>query len=158
MKEENKAQELVRPFGMHIPDEYQEKFYEGIERDEHVAPPIKPVTVDENAAKKKLYLLLYVLVSDEDNVEDLYQYEFFKGTSYDVYEKIKNVMGDNNEVGLDVMKSRILVDSPKIRISTKCSIYSFMKNAITTGKVIDDSGFNIDEYYYEVDEEDEEEE
>ena len=143
---------------MDVPKEKEDEFYEGIEKDEHVAPLIKPVTIDETAAKKKLYLLLYVLVSAEDNVEDSYQYEFFKGTSFDAYEKIRNMMGDNNEIGLDVVRSRILVDSPKIRISTKCSIYSFMKNLITTGKVIDDSGFNIDDFYYEPEEDDEEEE
>lgn len=65
-------------------------------------------------------------------------------------------MSNNNEVGLDIMRSRILVDSPKIRISTKCSIYSFMKNMLTTGKVIDKTGFNIDDFYYEQEEDEEE--
>lgn len=153
--EENKKN-LKRVIFMDVPKEKEDEFYEGIERDEHVAPLIKPVTIDKDAAKEKLYLLLYVLVPSEDNVEDSYQYEFFKGTSFEAYAKIRDMMSNNNEVGLDIMRSRILVDSPKIRISTKCSIYSFMKNMITTGKVIDETGFNIDDFYYEPEEDEEE--
>lgn len=115
---------------------------------------IKPFEMDERMMQEKEYLLLLVFTADE--YEDEKTFEFITGTTTQVYNRVKQIMGKDNECCLDIKKSSIIVDSPKVSISKRISIYKFMKNAIVTGKVIEDTGFDIDEFYYE-DSEDEEE-
>lgn len=115
---------------------------------------IKPFEMDERMMQEKEYLLLLVFTADE--YEDEKIFEFITGTTTQVYNRVKQIMGKDNECCLDIKKSSIIVDSPKVSISKRISIYKFMKNAIVTGKVIEDTGFDIDEFYYE-DSEDEEE-
>lgn len=136
---ENK--ELIKPFTMKLEEEQKEL--------------IKPFKVDESLVTEKLYLLL--LVFSHDEYEDERTFEFIEGTSAEVYNYIKMLLEDDNDLKLDLKKSTILVDSPRVTISKRINLYKFMKNVIVTGKVIDDSGFNIDDFYYG-DEDDEEEE
>lgn len=122
------------------------------EEKEKLARPYELDTEDIND-KKKLYLLLMVFM-DKNDGENVRDFEFFKGTSQEVYDYIKDLMvyDDNSDLILLIDESRILVDSPKISISYKCSFYKFMKNMYELGKVKDDN-YNIEDYHDESSEE-----
>ena len=47
------------------------------------------------------------------------------------------------------MKSRVYVDAPDVQISRKVSFYIFMKNMKVTGRVVDDTSFDIEDYKYD---------
>lgn len=108
---------------------------------------IKPFVVNDKSSKLKLYLILKYYNSGNDGAEDYRDFEFFNGTTSDVYAHLKLEIETSTD--FDVMRSRILVDSPNISISHKCSIYTFMKDAKDTGRVIDNTSFDIQDYYYD---------
>lgn len=108
---------------------------------------IKPFTIEE-APKVKLYLVLKYYSTNSDYVEDYRDYEYFRGTTQEMYDHLKVELETSDE--FDAMKSRVLVDSPNITISHKCSVYMFMKNARDIGKVKDESSFDITDYYYDL--------
>lgn len=147
----------IKPFSMGITDD-QIRAIEGEEgvrkRRESLE---KPFIMDETMMKEKEYLVLMEFEFPEEDRENERFFDFITGTTATVYEYIKNIMYNNNESGLDIMHSYVLVDSPKVSISKKITIYKFMKNAIVTGKVVDESGFDIEEYYYDPEDEEEEE-
>lgn len=148
----------IKPFSMIITDD-DIRAVEGEEavqkRHENLQ---KMITIDETMVQTKEYLLLTEFVLSDENAENERNFEFITGTTADIYNHIKNMMFDENVAGLDIMHSYVIVDSPKVSISKRITIYKFMKNAIVTGKVIDDSGFDIEEYYYDDPDEEEEEE
>lgn len=148
----------IKPFSMIITDD-DIRAVEGEEavqkRHENLQ---KMITIDETMVQNKEYLLLTEFVLSDDNAENERNFEFITGTTADIYNHIKNMMFDGNVAGLDIMHSYIIVDSPKVSISKRITIYKFMKNAIVTGKVIDESGFDIEDYFYEDPDESEEEE
>lgn len=146
----------IKPFSMVLSDDD----IRAVEGDEGITKRKealeKPFIIDETMIQEKEYLLL--LVFTIDNYEDEKTFEFITGTTVDVYKFIKDQMANDNESCLDIKKSFVIVDSPKVSISKRITIYKFMKNALVTGKVIDDSGFNIDEFYYKDSDEEIEEE
>lgn len=146
-------QKKIKPFSMILTDVDIRNIEgeEGVQRRRMK----KPFIIDETMVQEKEYLLLLVFTSDD--YEDEKTFEFITGTSSTVYKYIRNLMGKDNEVCLDVKKSMLLVDSPKVSLSKRVSVYKFMKNTIATGKVIEDTGFDIDEFYYQ-DEDDNSEE
>lgn len=153
---ENKN-EKIKPFSMVITDD-DIRAVEGEEavKERHEALQ-KPFIMDETMMKEKEYLVLMEFEFPEEDRENERFFDFITGTTSTVYEYIKGIMYNDNESGLDIMHSYVIVDSAKVTISKRITIYKFMKNAIVTGKVIDESGFNIDEYYYEDPDEEEEE-
>lgn len=154
--ENNNNEKKIKPFSMIITDD-DIRSVEGEEAVERRHENLQKVfTVDETVIKEKEYLLLLEFVLG-DNEENERNYEFITGTTEKVYDYIKGMMFDDNIAGLDVMHSYVIVDSPKVSISKRITIYKFMKNAIVTGRVIDESGFDIEEYYYEDPDENEEE-
>lgn len=115
---------------------------------------ISPVVWAKKEEQKKLYLILLVFYDDatkrgEEEI-DYNAFEFFTGTTQEVYNRIKECIDTTNEEGYhlyaDIHKSQILVDSPKVKISDGVSIYHFMKNMKKMGKVVDDTDFDIEEY------------
>ena len=115
---------------------------ETVEQEEVIAP------------KEKLYLILKYYNSGEEGAEDYRDFEFFTGTTQALYDHMKTEIEMTDD--LDIMRSRVLVDSHNITISHKCSIYVFMKDAKDTGRVVDNTSFDIHDYYYETDNEIEE--
>ena len=108
---------------------------------------IKPFTHTEDPnTKPKLYLILKYYVNDD--VEDEKTWEFFKGTSQELYDHIKAELLQYDNP-MDVMKSRVLVDSPKVTISYKYTVAALMRNYRAYNKVKDESSFDINEYIYE---------
>lgn len=98
----------------------------------------------------KLYLVLAVYQSTEDNVEDTRDFFFEKGRQK-VFDKIKEILQSGDS--LDVMRSLIYVDSTKVPISKRTSVYRFMKDAIDSNKVLNNTSFDIDDYWYDVEDE-----
>lgn len=154
---ENNKNEKIKPFSMVITDD-DIRAVEGEEavKERHEKLQ-KPFIMDETMMKEKEYLVLMEFEFPEEDRENERFFDFITGTTATVYDYIKDIMYNDNEAGLDIMHSYVLVDSPKVSISKRITIYKFMKNAIVTGKVIDESGFNIDEFYYEDPDEEEEE-
>ncbi len=143
-----------KPFLAVIPDEV----IRDIEGEEAVkakhAAMEKPITINMELKEKKNYLVLFEIVND--NCENERIFEFFTGTREDLYWYLKNYMGECNEAGIDVMKSKLLVEGAKFKFKNAPSIYRFMKDTLVRG-IADDPHPDIDEYYYEEDHEEEEE-
>ena len=108
---------------------------------------IKPFTRVETPSTKLYLVLKYYDEKDLDG-EEIRDFEFFEGTSQDLYDYLKAEIEADSDTQLDVMRSRILVDSPKISISHKCSVYMFMKDLRNRGVVMDDTSFDIEDYFY----------
>lgn len=144
-----------KPFGMVVPDEVI-RHVEGEEavKAKHAAME-KPVTINMDLKEKKNYLVLFEIIKDDSENER--NFEFFTGTREDLYWYLKNYMGECNEAGIDVMKSKLLVEGAKFKFKNAPSIYTFMKDTLTRG-IADDPHSDIDEYYYEESKDDEEEE
>lgn len=108
---------------------------------------IKPFTRVETQSTKLYLVLKYYDEKDLDG-EEIRDFEFFEGTSQDLYDYLKAEIEADSDTQLDVMRSRILVDSPKISISHKCSVYMFMKDLRNRGVVLDNTSFDIEDYFY----------
>ena len=147
MKNEKK---LVSPFtSMIVPDDVI-RHVEGEEavKARHEALT-KPVTFSDSSAKRKKYLILFEIVNSE--CENERTFEFYTGTREELYWYLKNYMGDNNEIGVDVMKSIMIVNGSRFTFKNAPSIYRFMKDTLVRG-IVDDPHPDIDEYYYEAEE------
>lgn len=110
---------------------------------------IKPFEIlAEGAADptQKMYLVLLYINSNDDNVEDSKDFFFIRGRQ-DVFDALKDALENYNA---DAMRSLIFVDSPKVTISTRTSVYKFMKDMIDTNRVLNDSDFDIQDYYYDI--------
>jgi hypothetical protein len=152
--EENTTKKLVKPFTVGVTVEHKEENNEPEPEKKLEKPFIIHTELLEQPTK--LYLILKTYIRG-DGFENSRDWEFFTGTTQDLYDYlVEEILDDTPGISLDVMKSRVLVDSPNIKISHKCSIYTFMKDTLTTGKVVNTNGnFDIQDYYYQ-DEEDEE--
>lgn len=117
-------------------------------------PVEKPfVTKFDPDVKQKMYLILWERTVD--NGENEHDWQFFNGTTQSLYSYIRDqiILGEEEHCyPIDVMKSRLLVDSPKIPLSKHVSIYLFMKDMIIKEKVTEDSNFDIENYYYDEEE------
>lgn len=112
-------------------------------------PMVKPFTT-KFTPKEKLYLILKVseVVTCADNQDPVInEFEYFIGTTQQLYDALKPEI-ENADCKLDVEQSLVLVDSPNIRISHICTVAMFMKDVRDTGKVIDDTSFDINDYTY----------
>lgn len=102
----------------------------------------------KNDPNNKLYLILFY-IENQDNSDSEYTttFEFVTGRQK-TYDMIKDMLKDP-EYGrfIDVSKSRVYADSPKIQISHKVSIYKFMYDMKYKNLVEDnDSSFDIDDW------------
>lgn len=129
--------EMVKPFTTNVSNNNVEG--------ESTPRTVRPFTTKDTP--KKLYLILKYYTSKEDNIEDYRSFEFYKGTSQDLYDHLKSEIETHDE--LDIMRSRVLVDSPTITISRKCTIYMFMRDMRSEGRITDESSFDIEDYSYD---------
>lgn len=171
---------MIKPFTVEIGKEEKGNSAEQITPTNEVkkeAP--KPTTVVRNGEEmvqpfttidtptRKLYLLLKVY-NDADageGAEQLRDFEFFTGTSQELYDKVREEILESDDSSvrqkIDVMQSMILVDSNKITIGVAmsknkpCSMYKIMKNLKDQGKVVDETSFDIEDYKYDSDNEQE---
>ena len=109
---------------------------------------IKPFTMDENKSKEKLYLILAYYDSLVENGEDEKDWEFFRGTTQGLYDHVKLMMTSDKR--FDAMRSKIFVDSPSITIgSANTSVFRIMLELREKGRVVDDTSFDIRDYYWD---------
>lgn len=178
---ETEKKGMIKPFTVEIGKEEQDESVNQIRSTDEVkkeAP--KPTTVIRNGEEmvqpfttidtptRKLYLLLKVyndMDAGEGEAEQLRDFEFFTGTSQELYDKIREEILESDDSSvrqkIDVMQSMILVDSNKITIGVAmsknkpCSMYKIMKNLKDQGKVVDETSFDIEDYKYDSDNEQE---
>lgn len=105
-----------------------------------------------------------ILIEGEyvDNEGERYRTYEFKTGRQNAYDYIKDVLMSEEESGIRVnaMTSKILVEpavitenTPRVSLSNMFNIYRFMKEMLESGKVVDETDFDIDSYKdYEPDE------
>lgn len=147
-------QKLIKPFSISFGDDTEKKETKKSPvqvidlSDKNVFQPF--TTID--TPKPKLYLILMYSydTGDSGSTELSRDFEFVRGTTQQVYDHIKELIesysGADQE--LDLMKSLIYVDSPNISIGHRCTLYMFMSDTRATGRITDDSDFDIKEWYY----------
>lgn len=114
----------------------------------------RPFTT-KNTPQIKMYLILseYSYIENPDQI--IHDWELFYGTTQDLYDHLKLLITDEG-ANYDVMKSRLLVNGENTRLKNNASVYQFMSMQIERGNVIDDTNFDIEDYYYDLPDEEEE--
>lgn len=168
MEERN---EMIKPFTVEVTKEDENKPLSSTEEVTKQAP--KPITVIKDGLEmiqpfttidtpvKKLYLILRVyndMDAGEGELEQIKDFEFFTGTSQELYDKLKEEIIDSKDESvrqkLDIMDSIVMVDSSKITLSVvtskkkPCSVYKIMRNLKEQGKIVDNTSFDIEDYRY----------
>ena len=112
---------------------------------------------EKSDGSTKLYLILLYFESRGDDCENVRDFAFITGRDI-VYKTLKEYLEDtDSDLQLDAMKSRVLVDSPKVQISHPYSVFAFMRDMKEKLLVTDNSSFDIYDYYYDEENEDGEE-
>lgn len=106
-----------------------------------------------------LYKYLVLLEGEyiDSDGENYKSYEIIKGRQA-TYDFIKDLLESQNtgisEYIVDVSKSKIIVEppvitpeTPRITLSNMLSVYAFMKAMKEKGRIVDESSFDIEEYY-----------
>ena len=102
---------------------------------------IRGVTYDTEP--EKIYLILIDGI-DKETDEKYRDWELVEGRQ-EAYDYIKNML-ESEYVLIDVYKSKIIVNSEKVKITDGLSIYEFMKMMKEKDKVIDYTSFDIEDY------------
>ena len=104
---------------------------------------VKGVSYDTEP--EKIYLILIdgeeIIDGDGKKIRD---WEFKEGRQA-AYDYIKNMI-ESNYIIVDVMESKIIVSSEKVKVTDGISIYEFMKAMKDNNKVIDYTSFDIEDY------------
>lgn len=103
---------------------------------------------DAVSGAEKVYLLLLTFDVPEEDGEFNQKWEFVKGREA-AYNRIKELILDFYETyhPLIIGESYIAVDTMKAKITDSKPIYKFMKDVIERGQIVDESGFDIDDYF-----------
>lgn len=134
-----------------------------------LTPLMTPLSEEQREALRKereaklgdkfKYLILLEGEYRDNDGENYRTFEFITGRQ-DTYDFIKELLksqdeGDTEYI-LDVSLSRILSeppasmitpDTPRLTLSNMLSVYSFMKLMKDKGKVVDNTDFNIEDYF-----------
>ena len=120
---------------------------------------VREILADPNPVdNKSKYLVLIEGEWDENSRESFKTFEIIVGRKA-TYDYIKTFLKSEGESGMimDLNKSKILVEpeviterTPRITLSNMLSVYKFMTEMISSGKIVDnDSSFDLDDYYEE---------
>ena len=120
---------------------------------------VREILADPNPVdNKSKYLVLIEGEWDENSRESFKTFEIIVGRKA-TYDYIKTFLKSEEESGMimDLNKSKILVEpeviterTPRITLSNMLSVYKFMTEMISSGKIVDnDSSFDLDDYYEE---------
>jgi hypothetical protein len=120
---------------------------------------VREILADPNPVdNKSKYLVLIEGEWDENSRESFKTFEIIVGRKA-TYDYIKTFLKSEKESGMimDLNKSKILVEpeviterTPRITLSNMLSVYKFMTEMISSGKIVDnDSSFDLDDYYEE---------
>ena len=107
---------------------------------------VKGVSYDTEP--EKIYL---ILIDGEEVGEDgkLFREWEFKEGRQAAYDYIKNIL-ESPYISVDIMESKIIVSSEKVKVTDGISIYEFMKAMKENNKVIDYTSFDIEDYNSDV--------
>lgn len=108
---------------------------------------------EEENKDEKTYLVLLVGENRDDGSTEFKDWNFVVGRQ-EVYDHIKSFI-ENEYVFIDVHKSYIISNSSTVTIDKKISIFKFMVTMKENDAVKDDTSFDIHEYAYEDEEENE---
>ena len=103
--------------------------------------------------EKKYLITIIGYEIDNENIE-YRTWEFIEGRQK-AYDFIKDLLiAEPEDVGfvMDVMKSKVLLDSENFKYSDAPSVFVFMDMMRVSNKIIDESTFDIKDYYYEEEE------
>lgn len=100
--------------------------------------------VSYDTEPEKTYLILIDGVESDNEGKPYRDWEIVTGRQ-EAYDYIKSML-ENEYVIVNVEESKIIVDSPNVKITDGVSIYAFMKNMKDNDKVIDYSSFDIEDY------------
>ena len=103
---------------------------------------IRGITYDEEP--DKIYLVLLDGV-DKDETTKFRDWEFIEGRQK-AYDYIKSMI-ESEYLNIDILESKIIVNSEKVKIDDGISIYEFMKTMKEKDKIIDYTSFDIEDYY-----------
>lgn len=108
---------------------------------------IKGVSYDTEPEKTYLILIEGEEVHDDPTSEPqkIRDWEIVTGRQ-SAYDYIKNMI-KSGYIIVDTIKSKIIVDSEKVKVSDGITIYEFMKLMKEADKVIDYDSFDIEDYY-----------
>ena len=120
---------------------------------------VREILADPNPVdNKSKYLVLIEGEWDENSRESFKTFEIIVGRKA-TYDYIKTFLKSEEKSGMimDLNKSKILVEpeviterTPRITLSNMLSVYKFMTEMISSGKIVDnDSSFDLDDYYEE---------
>lgn len=120
---------------------------------------VREILADPNPVdNKSKYLVLIEGEWDVNSRESFKTFEIIVGRKA-TYDYIKTFLKSEEESGMimDLNKSKILVEpeviterTPRITLSNMLSVYKFMTEMISSGKIVDnDSSFDLDDYYEE---------
>lgn len=120
---------------------------------------VREILADPNPVdNKSKYLVLIEGEWDKNSRESFKTFEIIVGRKA-TYDYIKTFLKSEEESGMimDLNKSKILVEpeviterTPRITLSNMLSVYKFMTEMISSGKIVDnDSSFDLDDYYEE---------
>ena len=121
---------------------------------------VRPLQYEENTENlvramsyeedKKTYLVLLEGEIPTNEGENYKTYEFILGRQA-TYDYIKDII-QSQDIIFDAMKSKVIVDSEKVNIGKALSVYNFMRIMKENNKVVDESSFDIEDYYYDIEE------
>lgn len=113
----------------------------------------RPFTT-KDTPEEKMYLILMQYSADNSSAEYERDWAFFRGTTQDLYDHLKTLISDP-DIEFDVMKSRLLVNGEKSRLTNNVSVYAFMLGCQEKNKITEETPFDISEYYYELSDDEE---
>ena len=102
---------------------------------------VRGVSYDEEP--EKVYLILIDGV-DTESGQKCRDWEIVEGRQA-AYDYIKGIL-ESDYIEVDVIESRIIVSSEKVKVTDGVSIYKFMKGMKEKDKVIDYTSFDIEDY------------
>ena len=100
--------------------------------------------VSYDTEPEKTYLILIDAWDITDGGDKIRDWEIVEGRQA-AYDYIKNMI-QSEYLSVDVMKSKIIVSSEKVKVTDGVSIYKFMKSMKENDKVIDYTSFDIEDY------------
>lgn len=100
--------------------------------------------VSYDTEPEKTYLILIDAWDISEGGDRIRDWEIVEGRQA-AYDYIKNMI-ESEYLSVDVMESKIIVSSDKVKVTDGVSIYKFMKSMKENDKVIDYTSFDIEDY------------
>lgn len=105
---------------------------------------IRGVTYDTEPEKTYLILIAGEYIKDGEDEQELKDWAFVIGRQK-AYDYIKELV-TSEYLNIDIIESRIIVDSDQVKVTEGISLYEFMKVMKLEDKVVDWSSFDIEDF------------